>query len=43
MIPAFLRQAVEEKLSDKLNISISITNEHSIGGGCINSAHRIDQ
>jgi protein-ribulosamine 3-kinase len=42
MIPASLKQAAEEKLSDKIKTSISINTHHSIGGGCINSAHRID-
>jgi protein-ribulosamine 3-kinase len=42
MIPAFLKKAAEEKLSDKFKTSITITNEQAIGGGCINSAHRID-
>ena len=42
MISAQLRSAVEQKLSEVFNKGTSILKENSIGGGCINSAHKIE-
>src|SRR3569832_316569 len=42
MIPILLKRAIEETLTEKLNATINISGESSIGVGCINSAHRIE-
>jgi protein-ribulosamine 3-kinase len=42
MVSSQLKAAVEEKLSQVFNTSITITKENPIGGGCINSAHKIE-
>jgi protein-ribulosamine 3-kinase len=42
MIPAQLKSAIEQKLSQLYNSPITIARENSIGGGCINSSYRIE-
>lgn len=41
MIPSTLQEEIEKTLSKKFNLPLSISSVQSVGGGCINHAHKL--